>query len=148
MPILRTRVQGGDDGRIAVAAEGKEGALSAVTKWVPIEVIAFYEGATKPFADQIAPYLFHLIVIVVVVTFLWIAFATESAQAASRIAWRQVILSCIAVLFWVVGTSSPDIWKLHFTWWHPGFGPAALAAGAIILPIVDGIMKKMGVKQD
>lgn len=148
MPILRTRVRGDDDGRITIAAEGKEGAISAVTKWVPIEVIAFYEGITKPFADQIAPYLLYLIVAGLVVTFLWIAFATETAQAASRIAWRQVVLSCIAFFFWIVGTSSPDIWKLHFTWWHPGFGPAALAAGAVILPIADGIMKRLGIRQD
>ncbi|MGX1322571.1 hypothetical protein AB7M17_006024 [Bradyrhizobium sp. USDA 377] len=148
MPILRTRVRGDDDGRIAIAAEGKEGALSAVTKWVPIEVIAFYEGVTTPFADQIAPYLLELMVVGLIVTFLWIAFATETAQAASRIAWRQVVLSCIAFFFWIVGTSSPDIWKLHFGWWHPGFGPAALAAGAILLPIADGIMKRLGIRQD
>ncbi len=148
MPILRTRVRGGDDGRTTIAAEGKEGAISAVTKWVPIEVIAFYEGVTKPFSDQIAPYLLDLIAGGLVVTFLWIAFATETAQAASRIAWRQVVLSCIAFFFWIVGTSSPDIWKLYFPWWHPGFGPAALATGAVVLPIADGIMKRLGIRQD
>jgi hypothetical protein len=54
MPILRPRVAGGDgrerDAR--VAASEKDGAISAITKWIPIEVIAFYQGVTTPFGND------------------------------------------------------------------------------------------------
>jgi hypothetical protein len=148
MPILRPRVKGADDPRTSIAAGGREDAINAIAKWVPIEVIAFYEGATKPFGEHIAPYLLYLIGAGTLVTFLWIMLATESAQAASRIAWRQVILSSVAFVFWVVGTNSPDVWRLYFAWWHPGFGPAALATGAVVLPIADGFLKRVGIRQD
>jgi hypothetical protein len=153
MPALRPRVIGGDvrahDGRIAAAAApDRDGLISAITQWIPIELIAFYQGMTIPFGDAIARGLWYTIIAGMLVTFLWIAFATESAQKASRIAWRQVVLSCVAFFFWVVGTTSPDIWKLVMPWWHPGINPAALALGAVALPITDGIMRRLGVPQD
>jgi hypothetical protein len=90
----------------------------------------------------------YAIIIGTVVTVLWIAFATENAQKASRIAWRQVVLSSVAFLFWVVGTTSPDIWKVLWSWWNAGINPATLAFGAVCLPIIDGVMRRMGVPQD
>ena len=80
-------------------------------------------------------------------TFLWIAFATRSNEH-SRIAWRQVVLSCIAFVVWVIGTTTPDTWKLVFPAWHPGLGPAFLAFGTALLPIADGVMRRMGIAQD
>ena len=153
MPTLRPRVVGGDvrtrNGRIAVAAaSSKDGPISAITLWIPIEVIAFYEAITTPFGDKLAVGIWYAIIAGAAVTFLWIAFATESAKKASRIAWRQVVLACMAFIFWVVGTTSPDIWKVVIAWWHPGFNPAALALGAVALPITDGIMRRLGVPQD
>lgn len=155
MPILRPRVVSGEarqrDGRIAISATpDRDGVISAITKWIPIEVIAFYEGVTTPFGDLLSKgwWLFYAIITGVIVTFLWIAFATESPKAASPIAWRQVILSCFAFIVWVTGTTSPDIWKVPAPWWHPGINPAALAAGAILLPIIDGILRRAGVPQD
>ena len=153
MPILRPRVVSGEariqDGRIVIAgAPDRDGVISAITKWIPIEVIAFYEGIATPFGDKLSQGLVYAIIAGVTVTFLWIAFATESAKNASRIAWRQVILSCFAFIFWVIGTTSPDIWKALAPWWHPGINPAALAAGAILLPIIDGILRRAGVPQD
>jgi hypothetical protein len=153
MPALRPRVIGGDarerDGRLAVSATSdRDGVISAITKWIPIEVIAFYEGVTTPFGNDLARGLWYAIAAGTVVTFLWIAFATESSQKASRIAWRQVVLACVAFVFWVVGTTSPDVWKTLLWWWHPGINPAALAAGAVALPITDGIMRRAGVPQD
>lgn len=150
----RPRVVGGDvrevDGKISISttSANKDGLISAITKWIPIEVIAFYEGITTPFGDKIAQGLVYTIVGGVIVTFLWIAFATEIPAAASKIAWRQVILSCFAFVFWVVGTTSPDVWKIVAPWWLPGINPATLAAGAIALPIIDGIMRRLGIPQD
>jgi hypothetical protein len=153
MPILRPRVTGGDererDGRVAASPTSeKDGVISAITKWIPIEIIAFYQGLTTPFGNDLAHWLWWAIVAGTVVTFLWIAFATESAQKASRIAWRQVVLACVAFVFWVVGTTSPDVWKALLSWWVPGISPAALALGAVALPITDGVMRRLGVPQD
>lgn len=153
MPAFRPRVSGGDvrssDGRISVAVDAeRDGLVSAITKWVPIEVIAFYEGVTTPFGAQLASGLLYAIMAGLVVTFLWIAFATESSKASSRIAWRQVVLSCAAFIFWVVGTTSPDIWSTVAHWWQPAANSAVLAAGAVFLPILDGIMRHLGVPQD
>jgi hypothetical protein len=153
MPELRPRVRAGDrqvhDGRIPIGADPtRDNLVSAITKWVPIEVIAFYEGVTTPFGAQLASGLLYAMVLGLAVTFLWTAFATERSDAASRIAWRQVILSCIAFLFWVTGTTSPDIWSKVVFWWHPAINSAALAAGTVILPIVDGIMRRLGIPQD
>ena len=154
MSILsRPRVFGGDirttDGSIPIGASiDREGLISSITKWIPIEVIAFYQGVTTPFGDALSQGLIYAIIAGVAVTFLWIAFATESAKAQSRIAWRQVVLSCFAFIFWVVGTTSPDLWKVLTPSWHPGFNSATLAIGAIALPIIDGVMRRLGVPQD
>jgi hypothetical protein len=151
VPILRPRVLGRDrrEEPIPIAAPpDRDGVISAITKWVPIEVIAFYQGITTPFGDKLSQGLVYAISAGVIVTFLWIAFATESAKAKSRIAWRQVILSCFAFIVWVIGTTSPDIWKVIFVSWHPGINPAFLAAGAILLPILDGILWRLGIPQD
>jgi hypothetical protein len=153
MPTLRPRVNGGDvrehDGRISASASSEEDNLvTAITKWIPIEVIAFYEGVTTPFGDKLAAGLLYAVAAGLIVAFLWTAFATEDAKAKSRIAWRQVILSCFAFAFWVIGTTSPDVWRGLYVWWHPGINPAVLAAAAVVLPIADGIMKRLGVPQD
>ena len=104
MPILRPRVVSGEvrakEGRIAIsAAPERDGVISANTKWIPIEIIGFYEGITTPFGNDLARWLIYAIVAGAIVTFLWIAFATESAKAKSRIAGRQVTLSCFAFIF-------------------------------------------------
>src|SRR5690242_13318061 len=117
MPTIRPRATGGDvrerDGRIqAGALRDKDSLVSALVKWIPIEVIAFYEGITTPFGTSLAGGLLYAIAAGFVVTFLWIAFATESTKASSHIAWRQTVLSSVAFAFWVTGTTSPEIWKL------------------------------------
>lgn len=138
-----------DPRRVPTAAgSDASGPVGAITRWIPIEVIAFFEGITQPFGNQIAPYLLYCIAAGLIATFLWIAFATADAQAKSVIAWRQVVLSCISFFFWVVGTTNSEVWALTFKWWHPGFGPAGLALGAILIPIVDGVLKRLRVPQD
>ena len=144
---------GGDQlrstGRVPVAATGeRDNVASALAKWVPVEVIAFYEGVTTPFGSQIAGLLWYTIIVGVIIVLLWTAFATEDSTKSSRIAWRQVIISSIAFVFWVAGTTSPDIWKMLYSWWQVGINPAILALGAVLLPIVDGILRRLGVPQD
>jgi hypothetical protein len=149
----RPRVHGGDirerDGRIAAStASDGEGPLSAITKWIPIEVIACYQGVTTPFGNKIAHILLYAMTTGVVITFLWTGFATEDAKAANRVAWRQVFLAVIAFIFWVLGTTSPDILRVLFPWWIPAANPAALALGALVLPIADNIMRHLRIPQD
>jgi len=153
MPLIRPRVFCGEnlkqDGRVPISAQPhQDGVISAITKWIPIEIIAFYQGVTTPFGGEISHWLIPAIVAGFIVTFLWVAFATEDAQAKSRIAWRQVILGCTAFIFWVIGTTSPDIWKTLAPWWHAGINPAMLATGTILLPIFDAILRRLGVPQD
>jgi hypothetical protein len=153
MPALRPRVVGGDQlsstGRVLVAAtDERDGVASSLAKWVPVEVIAFYEGITTPFGSQIARLLWYAIIVGVIVVLLWTAFATEDTTKSSRIAWRQVIISSFAFVFWVMGTTSPDIWKTLYSWWHVGLNPAILALGAVLLPIIDGILRRLGLPQD
>jgi hypothetical protein len=59
----------------------------------------FYEAVTTPFGDKLVAGRFYAIATGLVIAFLWTAFATENAKAASRIAWRQVILSCLHLHF-------------------------------------------------
>jgi hypothetical protein len=153
MPALRPRVIGGDQlsstGRIPVAAAAeRDSVASALAKWVPVEVIVFYEGITTPFGSQVSDFLWYAIIVGILVVILWIAFATEEKAKSSRIAWRQVIVSPFAFLFWVAGTTSPDIWKIIYPWWQVGFNPAILAFGVVALPIIDGILRRLGLPQD
>lgn len=153
MPAWRPRVLGGDvyapNGRIeASITSTKDGPVSAITKWIPVEIIALYQGVTAPFGKTIGLWFPYLIPTGVVMTFLWIAFATENSNKNSRIAWRQIVLSCIAFLAWVVGTTSSDTWATLFPHWLPGIGPAVLAFGTALLPIADGVMRRLGVPQD
>lgn len=153
MAAWRPRVVSGEqrthDGITLVdAGKNRDDLLSALAKWVPIEIIAFYEAITTPFGNNVAPFLCYAIGAGIAATFLWTIFATEDDKADSKIAWRQVILSTIAFAFWAVGTISPDVGKQLLSAWHPAISPVALAAGAIVLPIANGILRRMGVPQD
>ncbi len=153
MPSLRPRVNGGDprvvNGRVLVSGgETRDSTVTALVKWIPIEVIAFYEGITTPFGNDIGPFLIYAIVAGMVATLLWTAFATGDQEARSAIAWRQVVLATLAFAFWVIGTTSPESWKVLIGAWHPALNPVLLAVGAFALPIVDGALRKFGVLQD
>jgi hypothetical protein len=119
-----------------------------MTKWVPVEVIACYEAVTTAFGNSISPALPFLIPAGMLVTFAWIAFATGDRKANSAIAWRQAWVSSLAFGFWVAGSTSPEIWKLIVPTWNAAFNPALFAIGGVLMPIVDGILRRLGVRQD
>jgi hypothetical protein len=153
MPSLRPRIAGGDvevrGGRVSVGpSKEKDGYLSAIVKWIPVEVLGFYEAITVPLGNSLAQGLWIAIAAGAIVTFLWIAFATKNSRKISSIAWRQALVSPAAFVFWVIGTTSPDVWKALFWWWRPEVNPAVLATGAVALPILDGILRRLGVPQD
>ena len=130
MAMLRPRVAGGD----VTTTDG--------------EVIACYEAVTAAFGNSIAAALPYVIPAGMLVTFGWIAFATEDKRPTSAIAWRQAWVSSSAFAFWVAGSTSADIWKLIVPWWNPAFNPALFAIGGVLLPIIDGILRRFGVRQD
>ena len=152
MAVLRPRVAGGDvtttSGAIAIGSKKQDDLTTAITKWIPVEVIACYEAGTTGFGNSIAAALPYLILAGVVVTIGWTAFATEDKKAKSPIAWRQAWVSSVAFAFWVAGSTSADIWKLIVPQWNPALNPALFAIGGALLPIIDGILRRFGVRQD
>jgi hypothetical protein len=152
MAILRPRVAGGDetptDGTISIGSAKRDDPATAIIKWIPVEVIACYEAVTAAFGNSIAATLPYVIPAGMLVTFGWIAFATKNNNAKSEIAWRQAAVSSVAFAFWVAGSTSADIWKLIAPWWNPALNPVLFAIGGLLLPITDGILRRLGVRQD
>jgi hypothetical protein len=152
MAILRPRVDGGDvtdaDGTVAIGRARKDDPSTAITKWIPVEVIACYEAVTTAFGNSIAAWLPYVIPAGILVTFGWIAFATADKKAKSAIAWRQAWVSSFAFAFWVAGSTSADIWRLIVPGWNSAFNPALFAIGGVLLPIVDGVLRRLGIRQD
>jgi hypothetical protein len=119
--------------------------ITAILKWIPVEVLAAYEFALGfiPNADA----GLWLTVILVPMTGLWIAFATRDwKKKQPPIAWRQVILSSIAFIFWSVGTQ-PEIVKTVISMWETWMGSVTLAVGGLLLPIGEGVLYLLGVGQ-
>jgi hypothetical protein len=149
MATLRPRVAGGDEvrsGRDLVGAKKKkDDVINAIIQWIPVEIIAVYETLLQIFKFS-GPSLAYVIPAFVIVTVLWIAFATR--EAARPLAWRQIILATLAFPIWVTGTTDPIKLQLAIDWWDSRFAAAALPVGAVLLPIVDGILQHLGVRQD
>jgi hypothetical protein len=152
MAILRPRVRGGDitttDGTVSIGAKKRDDLATAIIEWIPVEVIACYEAVTAAFGNSIAAALPYVIPAGMLVTLGWIAFATSDNKAKSRIAWRQAWISSFAFAFWVAGSTNADIWKLIVSEWNPAFNTAIFAIGGVLLPIIDGILRRFGVRQD
>jgi hypothetical protein len=155
MATLRPRVAGGDgprSGRDLVGArKRKDDVISAIVQWIPVEVIAVYETLLQIFKFS-GPSLAYVIPAFVIVTVLWIAFSTREAastrEAVRPLAWRQIILAALAFPIWVIGTTDPLKLQLAIDWWDSRFAAAALPVGAVLLPIVDGILQRLGIRQD
>jgi hypothetical protein len=159
MGTLRPRYAGGGPTRSGVVPAGADpeskGAdpLEIVTTAVPIEIIGFYQGIVSYFGAARAAWFWWSILAGALITVLWVAFATqdfgsETPKPKEEIAWRQTILACWAFICWAIGTITPELGeKIGSAWWHPAIGPAALAIGAISLPILDGVLHKLGLPQ-
>ncbi len=146
MTPIRPRVDGHDNREILVGADDQR-PLQAILKWIPVEVIAAYQF-TIGIVDSSSPKI--LITVAIIFVFLtagWIAFATVDHQASKNIAWRQVVLAVTAFIVWVVGTQ-PEVMKVPFQSWTSSIGSIALGIGWLLLPIIDGILQRLGVPQD
>lgn len=147
MPLLRPRVIEADrpaDGKIQISG-GQEGPLTEVLKWIPLEVIAFYQALTAAIPSDNAGARLWLTAAGIVVCGLWIAFATK--PPSKGYAWRQIILAMLAFVFWAAAVQS-EVLKGCITWWQPWMGAIVLIFGSMLLPIFDGILTKLGVPQN
>jgi hypothetical protein len=148
MPSLRPRViaaqDPGEDPQ-PISAQDQQGPLAQVVKWIPIEVIAFYEAVMAAITDDKSDDLrLWLSLAGLVICGLWIAFATK--PESKGYAWRQIILAILAFGFWAIGVQS-EVMHRKFGW--PAVASTlTLLFGTMLLPIFDGILTKLGVPQN
>jgi hypothetical protein len=148
MPLLRPRVTAARDRGEepqAISAESEQGPLAQIVKWIPVEVIAFYEAVMAAITDDKSDDLrLWLSLAGLVICGLWIAFATKPEDKGY--AWRQIILAMLAFVFWAVGVQS-EVMQRTFGW-PPVASTLTLLFGTMLLPIFDGILTKLGVPQN
>lgn len=148
MPLLRPRVIREDkhvSGRQPVAAGQEDKALQAVLKWIPIEIIGFYQAIMAAVPIEKTGFRLWATAAAVPICAGWIAFATKPDDHQGY-AQRQIILAALAFVFWAAAVQSE---VLHSTvaWWETWMGSAVLIFGSVLLPIFDGILKKLGFTQ-
>jgi hypothetical protein len=147
MPLLRPRVQRRDKptrGTILAGTDVNEPLLTAIVKWIPVEVLTVYKTVDGILKDD--RFRLGFAGFVIVITPLWIAFATR--PRGKRIAWRQVVLSPFAFMCWAMALMQPETTKLLTASWEPWMGSLALGVGTLLLPVFDGILRSLGVPQD
>ncbi|MBR0852508.1 hypothetical protein JQ543_32595 [Bradyrhizobium diazoefficiens] len=126
---------------ILIAAGDQDNLLTAIIKWIPIDVIGFYKFAMGIVPLEAASWRLWISILAIPVTSLWIAFATT--PEGRQIAWRQVLLAPFAFLCWAAAIQ-PDV----MIQWQQWTGSIALAGGVLLLPILDGILRRLGVTQN
>jgi hypothetical protein len=119
--------------------------MTAILKWIPVEVIGAYKVAIGLSYDH-PVFGLWLSVLTVPTCGLWIAFATK--PKLGTIAWRQALLAPLAFAGWAVAMGTDLIKAEVYQAWTPSMGAAVLVAGTILLPILDGILKAIGVPQN
>src|ERR1019366_5807084 len=147
MPLLRPRAMRADlpaAGRAPVAAGDQDTALKAVLKWIPIEVIGFYQAIMAAVPTEKTDVRLWLTAVTIPICALWIAFATKPDD--KRYAWRQIVLAALAFVFWGVAVQS-EVLKAALSWWETWMGTVVLILGSVLLPIIDGLLMHLGLTQ-
>jgi hypothetical protein len=147
MPLIRPRVERSDkptEGRISVNAGSDDSTLKAILGWIPTEVIAAYKAGLGFVPLTETGWRLGISILGIPITFLWIAYATRPDGKA--IAWRQAIISPIAFAFWVTAIE-PDVMTNLNPGWQSWMGSLLLVFGMLILPILDGILRSLGIRQ-
>lgn len=145
MPLLRPRAVGAykADGKVAIAGENEK-ALDLVLKWIPVEMIAFYQALMAAIPTKEGQLRLNITYVAIAVCALWIGFATRPAE--KPIAWRQILLSTLAFVFWAAAVQSEVMQKTYH--WYEFTGTVVLILGSVLLPIFDGILARLGVPQN
>ena len=146
MSPLRQRNKGWDKEQVYAGSDDDK-PLQAVLKWIPVEVIGAYQVAIGVVPPNRPAVIALLAIVFVVLSGAWIAFATANDVSKSLIAWRQVILATIAFTLWILGTQ-PEVVRYAVSSWENWMGSVVLGLGWLLLPIADGILRKMHVPQD
>jgi hypothetical protein len=128
-----------------VAAGDEDAPLTAILKWIPVEVIGSYKFIMGMIPSDYTSARLWTSILAIPITALWIAFATQ--PTGKKVAWRQVFLAPIAFVCWAIAMQE-DVMKGQFTNWEPWMGSVVLAAGTLALPILDGILRSLGVTQN
>jgi hypothetical protein len=146
MSPIRQRNKGGDQ-EYVFAGSDEDKPLQAVLKWIPVEVIGAYQVAVGVVPSNRPAVTALLAIVFVVLSGAWIAFATADDASKNLIAWRQVVLATIAFALWILGTQ-PEVIKYAVSNWENWMGSVVLGLGWLLLPIADGILRRMHVPQD
>jgi hypothetical protein len=147
--LLRPRVKSDDDivrdGRTLVAKKDKDGLIDSIIKWIPVEVIGVYKFIIGGIPADMSGWRLGTTILVLILTPAWIAFATK--PSAKKVAWRQVILAPSAFICWIAAIQL-DVVTILYSGWQAWMGSIVLGIGTLLLPIFDGILKKLGVPQN
>jgi hypothetical protein len=132
-------------GRIQVTAGREDSLLTAIINWIPVDVLAAYKFAMGVIPADADAFRVASSVLALIITPMWIAFATTPAGAA--IGWRQVVIAPVAFVFYAAAIQG-DVAKLVIPAWQPWMGSVSLAFGTLLLVILEGILRRLGVPQE
>lgn len=127
-----------------VGSQAKEPLLAAIITWIPAEVLTAYKALDGLIPPDKSSFRLWFSLGMVPACALWIAFATKPQD--KPVAWRQVVISPFAFICWAVALQS-DMLKGLFPGWEPWIGSVILGIGTVLLPILDGILTALGLRQ-
>jgi len=148
MAAIRPRVmlpETSEDGRKLVSVGSEDTVLSAIVKWIPVEVIAACQFVLGVIPKEHTSASLWLMASFLPITALWIGFATREHDRP--IAWRQLTLATFAFFVWGIGAQAAIVHGAVPSW-EAWMGSIALALGGVLLPIGDGILRALGVRQN
>jgi hypothetical protein len=148
MPLLRPRVVRADkpgSGTTPIAESQQDSLLAAIVNWIPVEMITMYKAAIGIIPENFSSLRLWTTAGSIVVTFFWIRFATR--REGQNVAWRQACLAPVAFLCWAVATQG-DVVRALWSTWESWMGLFVLVVGTVLLPLFDGILRSLGVRQN
>lgn len=140
--VASSNKQGTQRGEVAAGKNDK--LLQKIANWIPVEVIAAYNPVMAIIPAQRVWLRFWVSVGMLPVTAGWIAFATGGRK---NFAWRQVIIAPFAFACWTAAMQGAMLMKV-FPGWEEWMGSLAVVVGTLLLPILDGVLKWLGVPQN
>ncbi|HVO60829.1 MAG TPA: hypothetical protein VMT53_07830 [Terriglobales bacterium] len=133
--------------RAAVGAGAPDdGPLKAITNLIPVEVIAVYNLVITIFPAQPPELRFWFTIVMIPITGLYIAFGTKDGDEQG-IAWRQALIAPFAFACWTSAMQGAMLMAM-FPWWRDWIGGVAVGVGTLLLPILNGVLRAIGVPQN
>lgn len=123
----------GDEEVAAAASLVADDYASRLLKYIPAEALAFVVFGTS-FSSERRGQVAAVAIVAAVGQLLWLRRSAQSLPAADRPTWRYYLLSLIAYVAWVVGTS-PKVRSLVGL--HQTTAAIILGSVAYLLPSID-----------